>query len=201
MKQPPSLLETVRAWREKGASPGTLNRRRVVDGKTEWELPLHPYSLKTGWNAATSTFQAVEGLTRRRRARRRALPPLCRGVKSDRDFTLLPNGKGQLDRSYCVHFDGKGHPDGFGEERFCSFSETLLPKARLGSNNRICGHLAPNACFQASQARPQFSAIAMRFAAFGDNLEPVVLYEFSYSQPPGISKSAVLRTADYKNDT
>ena len=61
VNQPPSLLETVRAWREKGAAPGTLTGRRVVDGKTEWELPLQPYPLKTGWNAAASTFQPVEG--------------------------------------------------------------------------------------------------------------------------------------------
>jgi len=61
VNQPPSLLETVRAWREQGAAPGTLTGRRVVDGKVEWELPLQPYPLKTGWNATTSTFQPVEG--------------------------------------------------------------------------------------------------------------------------------------------
>ena len=61
VNQPPSLLETVRAWREQGATPGTLIGRRVVDGKKEWELPLQPYPLKTGWNAADSTFQPEEG--------------------------------------------------------------------------------------------------------------------------------------------
>ncbi len=61
VNSPPSLLETVRAWREQGTAPGTLTGRRVVDGKTEWELPLQPYPLKTGWNAATSAFQPVEG--------------------------------------------------------------------------------------------------------------------------------------------
>jgi hypothetical protein len=29
----------------------------------------------------------------------------------------MPNGKGSLDCSYCVHFDGTGYPDGHAEER------------------------------------------------------------------------------------
>lgn len=61
VNQPPSLLETVRAWREKGTVPGTLTGKHVTEGKVEWELPLQPYPLKTGWNATTSAFQPVEG--------------------------------------------------------------------------------------------------------------------------------------------
>jgi feruloyl esterase len=33
----------------------------VVDGKQELELPLYPYPMKTGWDAATSSFKPVEG--------------------------------------------------------------------------------------------------------------------------------------------
>jgi feruloyl esterase len=59
--QPPSLLEYVRTWREKGTAPTMLTGRRVVDGKTELEMPLYPYPTKTGWDAATSTFKPVDG--------------------------------------------------------------------------------------------------------------------------------------------
>lgn len=61
INQPPSLIEVVRNWREKGAVPGTLQGRRVVEGKTEFEMPLYPYPMKTGWDAATSSFKSVEG--------------------------------------------------------------------------------------------------------------------------------------------
>jgi len=61
VNQPPNLLETVRAWREQGTVPGALTGRHVVNGKVEWELPLQPYPGKTGWNAATSSFEPVDG--------------------------------------------------------------------------------------------------------------------------------------------
>lgn len=61
VNQAPNLLDAVRAWRENGTAPGALIGRHVVNGKTEWELPLQPYPLKTGWNAATSEFQPIEG--------------------------------------------------------------------------------------------------------------------------------------------
>jgi feruloyl esterase len=61
INQPPNLIEVVRNWREKGVAPGELQGRRVVDGKKELELPLYPYPLKTGWDAATSIFKPVEG--------------------------------------------------------------------------------------------------------------------------------------------
>ena len=61
VNQAPNLLDAVRAWRETGAAPGTLTGRHVVNGKTEWELPLQPYPQKTGWNAANSSFQVEDG--------------------------------------------------------------------------------------------------------------------------------------------
>lgn len=59
INQPPSLLETVRTWREKGTAPGVQTGRRVVDGKTALEMPLYPYPAKTGWDA--STYKPVDG--------------------------------------------------------------------------------------------------------------------------------------------
>ncbi|EDY15886.1 Tannase and feruloyl esterase [Chthoniobacter flavus Ellin428] len=61
VNQSPSVLEAVRTWREQGTAPGTLTGRHVANGKTEWELPLQPYPLKTGWDATTSAFKPVEG--------------------------------------------------------------------------------------------------------------------------------------------
>jgi feruloyl esterase len=61
INKPPSLIEVVRNWREQGVAPGVLQGRRVVDGKTELEMPLYPYPTKTGWDAATSSFKPVAG--------------------------------------------------------------------------------------------------------------------------------------------
>jgi feruloyl esterase len=61
INQPPSLIEAVRTWREKGTAPGVLQGRRMVDGKKELEMPLYPYPMKTGWDASTSSFKPVEG--------------------------------------------------------------------------------------------------------------------------------------------
>ena len=61
INQPPNLLDAVRAWREKGAAPNALQGRHVENGKPPWEMPLYPYPTRTGWNAATSSFQPVEG--------------------------------------------------------------------------------------------------------------------------------------------
>lgn len=61
VNQAPNLLDALRAWREQGIAPAALTGRHVVNGKTEWEMPLQPYPQKTGWNAKTSSFEAIEG--------------------------------------------------------------------------------------------------------------------------------------------
>ena len=61
INQPPNLFDVVRAWREKGAAPGALQGRHSENGKPSWEMPLYPYPTRTGWNAATSSFQPVDG--------------------------------------------------------------------------------------------------------------------------------------------
>jgi len=57
----PDLLNLVIQWREKGTVPDVLQARRIVDGKTEVEVPLYPYPAKASWDAATSTFKPVDG--------------------------------------------------------------------------------------------------------------------------------------------
>jgi hypothetical protein len=111
----------------------------------------------------------------------------------------MPNGKGSLDCCYCVHCDARGYPEGFGEERLCKFHETILPKPKVASNNRICGNFEPNEVYNKHNGLGPFMPLARRFAWFGKDLKPGVLYEFCYNQPPGITESAVLRVPDYQN--
>ena len=64
INQPPNLLEAVRAWREKGTVPNALLGRHATGngiGKVEWEMPLYPYPTRTGWNAATSRYEPMDG--------------------------------------------------------------------------------------------------------------------------------------------
>lgn len=56
----PDMLGLVMNWREKGEAPHTLSAQRVVDGKTELEMPLYPYPEKTSWDA-TGGFKPVSG--------------------------------------------------------------------------------------------------------------------------------------------
>jgi hypothetical protein len=113
----------------------------------------------------------------------------------------MPNGKGSLDCSYCVHFDSHGYPDGHGEERYCRFHQTMLPKAKVETNNRICGNFQASELYYAHRQSREFITLARQFAWFGTDLEPGVLYEFHYNQPPGITKTAVLRIPDYHHNT
>ncbi len=52
INQLPDFLNLVVDWREKQTAPDRIPARRVVDGKTEIELPLYPYPQKTGQNPA-----------------------------------------------------------------------------------------------------------------------------------------------------
>ena len=113
----------------------------------------------------------------------------------------MPNGKGSLDCSYCVHFDGTGYPDGHAEERYCRFHQAMLPKPKDATNNRICCHFEPNEAYQRDNPSRKFNTVARRFAWFGTNMEPGVLFEFGYNTPPEITRTAVLRIPDYHNDT
>jgi len=57
----PSSLGLVVDWREKGVEPKMIRGKRIVEGRTEIDIPLYPYPTKTGRDAATSTFKPVEG--------------------------------------------------------------------------------------------------------------------------------------------
>jgi hypothetical protein len=111
----------------------------------------------------------------------------------------MPNGKGSIDCSYCVHFDGEGYPDGWTEERRCKFHQTMLPKPSSEHLNRFCCHFEPNQTYCEDNLGMQFFPVVRRFAWFGIDLEPGVLYEFPYPAPHEAKKLAVLRIPDFQN--
>ena len=113
----------------------------------------------------------------------------------------MPNGRGSLDCSYCVHLDAKGYPDGHAQERLCRFHQTVLPRPREDQNNRICANFEASDVYHDHNPPRRFVTLGRRFAWFGTDLEPGVLHEFHYNDPPGITKSAVLRIPDYGNGT
>lgn len=57
----PGTLNFLVAWREQGSVPGPITGRRVVEGATEYALPIYAYPQKTGWDAQSAAFQPVEG--------------------------------------------------------------------------------------------------------------------------------------------
>jgi feruloyl esterase len=57
----PNLLKLVSDWREHGTAPDKLDAKRVVDGKTEFEIPLYPYPTKINWDTETNSFQPADG--------------------------------------------------------------------------------------------------------------------------------------------
>jgi hypothetical protein len=102
------------------------------------------------------------------------------------------NGRGKIDCVYCTHFIG----DQQHEPARCRFHGTALPESQL---NRICCHFEASPRFaEESGARILFCPVACQFAWFGADLEPGVLYEFPYSDPPDIKKLVVLREPDYE---
>lgn len=59
----PNWLNLVIDWREKGVVPGRVHGQRVVDGRTEIDVPIHPYPTKTGWTEGNG-FTVVDGSRR-----------------------------------------------------------------------------------------------------------------------------------------
>jgi feruloyl esterase len=56
----PNMLDLVVGWREKNVVPEMIQGQRVVDGKTEIDLPLYPYPSQTGWTPEDG-FKPVDG--------------------------------------------------------------------------------------------------------------------------------------------
>lgn len=55
----PSWLNLVIDWREQGTVPERIQGQRVVDGKVEIDIPIHPYPTRTTWT--DGAFVPVDG--------------------------------------------------------------------------------------------------------------------------------------------
>ncbi len=98
----------------------------------------------------------------------------------------MPNGKGQIDCCYCVHFQGeyKGS-DAMYDEGFCKFHKTKIPSTLPNWNHRICADIEPTDFFEKSL---KYNSLEERFEWFGQELKQNVLYEFHYNDHKNIKK-------------
>ncbi len=57
----PGTLDLVVKWREHGVAPGQIQGRRIIEGKTEMDIPIYPYPTKTAWDAEATSYKPVDG--------------------------------------------------------------------------------------------------------------------------------------------
>ena len=96
----------------------------------------------------------------------------------------MPNGRGQIDCCYCVHFESVYEgANAMYEEGYCKFHKTEIPSTLPSWNHRICIDIEPNKFFEKYL---QYNPLEQRFGWFGKELEKNVLYEFYYNNPSEI---------------
>ena len=98
----------------------------------------------------------------------------------------MPNGKGQMDCCYCVHWQNEwdGY-DGAYEQGFCTLYQAEIPSTLPDWIHRICVDFAPNRYFE-KYLIP--NSLPQRFAWFGIELQKGVLYGFHYNAPTEIKR-------------
>ena len=99
----------------------------------------------------------------------------------------MANGKGALSCSYCQHQADAGLR--------CSFHGVTLPVSPT-YDNTICCNFEPAGSYWRDNS--VYIPPARRFAWFGRDLEPGVLYAFPYNAPEAVEPLAVLRVPDYE---
>lgn len=77
----------------------------------------------------------------------------------------------------------------------CRFHGVTLPLPEPISHNRVCCNFEPDETYW--QDNGPFVPPARRFAWFGRDLEPGVLYMFQYNSPDRIEREVILRVPDY----
>jgi len=110
----------------------------------------------------------------------------------------MANGRSSIDCCYCKHFGGPhGYPDGYGETASCQYHGVSLPISDSEHYlNRICIHFEPDCTYWKDSTI--FTPPARRFTWFGRELDPGVLYMFSYNTPDKIDREVVLRVPDHQ---
>jgi hypothetical protein len=98
----------------------------------------------------------------------------------------VANGKGSLT---CLHCRFRAYPR-------CQYHDVVLPEGRNGCST-ICVNFESSDVYW--EHKGPHCPPARRFAWFGCDLEPGVLYEFFYNAPEAMTKLAVLRTPDYES--
>ncbi len=88
----------------------------------------------------------------------------------------MPNGKGQLDCCYCVHFESKYEgSDAMYDDGFCEFHKAEIPSLLPEWIHRICIDFEANNSFEKYL---QYNSLEQRFEWFGKELEENALYGF-----------------------
>ena len=106
----------------------------------------------------------------------------------------MPNGKGSLECSYCLHWhaaDGnRGHFYAY-EDGFCTLHDVGIPGSRPDWIQRVCTDFSPDEEFardnrvgQRSDQRDVDDVVAWRFSWLGPDVEADTLYGFNYNDPP-----------------
>lgn len=98
----------------------------------------------------------------------------------------MPNGRGQIDCSYCVHWQGEyACGDGLYEKGFCKLHKSEIPSTLPDWNHRVCRDFEPNSHFE---KYVQYNSLEDRLQGFERALKKNVLYEFPYNAPYLIDK-------------
>ena len=105
----------------------------------------------------------------------------------------MPNGKGSLECCYCIYYCGEWQGyDAAHEQGFCEFHRANLPATNW--EHRLCSNFSPNEyyfrdnpIFEMEGKSKRISA-EERFSWFDIQLQPNVLYVFSYNDPRSIKE-------------
>jgi len=98
----------------------------------------------------------------------------------------MPNGKGQIDCCYCVHFQGEYEgSDEMYDEGYCKLHKSDIPSTLPNWNHRLCTEIELNKHFEKYIPHNPLEKL---FERFEKQLEENVLYEFPYNVPSAITK-------------
>lgn len=118
----------------------------------------------------------------------------CLASRGSRERKLeLPNGKGNLECSYCEHWMGVSSERGYFftyEDGYCALHQISIPSSLPDWVHRVCVDFSPDEEFAKDnqiglewQPLTLSEVVAKRFTWMGISLSPNMLYGFFYSDP------------------